>query len=433
MIGALDRSTPPEVHPFGVLAMPEDTVETLANGVVFHRCQGGTQPVCSLRIQIPGGVTDFDEAVLRLMTMQLSDGCAKYDANAFAEELDFNGARFSVRVDSHFVVIDVSILSERLPQLLPVLLSALSEPTFPEDRLEVCKARFVHLVQADKLDPMSLAEYGIRALMMGDSHPLTPMITVEQVERCTTEDIRRVHKAIMNPSRFNAYLSGFVDDAGIAAVRDFLLSLPVLGDGVAVKTNEFESLEEGSVRTMECNSLQSAIMIGLPAPSRSHPDYVPLRYTIMALGGYFGSRLMMNIREDKGMTYGISASLNGSLDGSYILIITQTDHQYVSEVLEQIKHEMQQLASNPPEGEELERLQRYAATELAELLDSPQSVMGYYGLMNLVGTPKDYFERQQKVLSNLSSELISRMAYQYLNPEKIRVSMTIPSQKIDEE
>jgi len=141
----------------------------------------------------------------------------------------------------------------------------------------------------------------------------------------------------------------------------------------------------------------------------------------MALGGYFGSRLMMNVREEKGLTYGISSYLLGCREGSYVTIAAQCDCDNTALVIDEIKAEMRRLADNPPQGEELSRLKLHAATSLAEILDTPASIMGYYANRLYVGTPDDYFESQQAAINALSGEIIAEMASRYLQPDMLSV------------
>ena len=139
----------------------------------------------------------------------------------------------------------------------------------------------------------------------------------------------------------------------------------------------------------------------------------------MALGGYFGSRLMTNIREEKGLTYGINASLMGELQGSYVSITAKCDKNNTDIVLAETEAEIRRLVSEPPCGEELERMRIYAATSLAKTLDTPQSMMQYYQNMICTGTPHDYFTRQFKCINALTPDMIARIAAEYLRSDSI--------------
>ena len=181
---------------------------------------------------------------------------------------------------------------------------------------------------------------------------------------------------------------------------------------------------DASTSTIQKNgSLQSAVAISLPAIARSHPDYNPLRMTVTALGGYFGSRLMSNIREDKGYTYGISAALLGSLDGSYITINAQCDNRHTEALIEEVRKELTDMVRRPLDESELDRLRFNVASDLASTLDSPMTMMDYYELNLTVGTPADYFEARRKTLADITPEKVCEMAGKYLNPDMLRISI----------
>ncbi|MDE6206467.1 MAG: insulinase family protein [Muribaculaceae bacterium] len=425
----LDRNVAPRVTPFGHLDMPADIVELLPNGITLHRAVGGTQPVCTVTILISGGMAELGDAVARLMVSQLSDGSEHYDAEAFADEMDFYGVRQSARVDSHYIVVEASMLSERLPDALPVVLDAILYPAFPADRLEVHKARLCEVLKMAANDPAVFVDDKMRPLVMGAYHPLAQVLTPELVMEVSTEQLRRAHRRVMNPAAFNVYLSGRVSEDALDALRACLGNLTCPdSEPIALDIRPFDYNATGTVHTyvMANKQLnQAGIKMTLPAPDRAHPDYVPLRYAVMALGGYFGSRLMSNIREEKGLTYGISASLIGYRDGSYVEISTLTDFSYTEQVIEEIKAELVNLATNPPRGDEFDRLHRHAGTALAELLDNPTSVMSYYAGRLLVGSPDGYFDRQQEVLAALTPELISAIAARYLSPSRLTIVHTV--------
>lgn len=163
--------------------------------------------------------------------------------------------------------------------------------------------------------------------------------------------------------------------------------------------------------------------MSIPAVPRSHPDYNLLRMTVTALGGYFGSRLMMNIREDKGYTYGISSALLGSREGGYIVISAQCDNRYTSALIDETRAELIRMADSPLSDDELKRLKFNVASDLASTLDTPMTMMDYYELRHTIGVPDDYFYARQKALAEITPEIVCEMSRRYLNPDSLRISV----------
>ena len=164
-------------------------------------------------------------------------------------------------------------------------------------------------------------------------------------------------------------------------------------------------------------AVQSAIKIRIGAIPRSHPDYIPLRILITALGGYFGSRLMKNIREEKGFTYGISASLSGRRHEGYIDIETQCDSAYTWKVIDEISAEISRLQHEPLGREELLKVKKYIISSLTKVLDTPSARADYASTDFLYGTGADYFNRQVEITDRITPEELTEVARLHLKPD----------------
>lgn len=419
----MNRSIAPEVKPFGHLVVPAENVEILANGISLHSVAGGDQPVSRLSIAFTGGAAELgSETMSSLLMSQFSEGTSARNVTQIADILDYNGARISVRPQAHHSVTDIWFLNDRAGELLPVWADCIANASYPDGPLETAKLRALSSYMSSRQDVAALAEEAFTEMMYGEGHVLGKPVTEESITSITSDSLRKIHGRIFNPAGIHAFLSGKEGDAVRRRVIELLESLPVSGSGFIPQILPMESPSVPAVRFVEKeNAFQDAIMAGIAAPGREHADYIPLRLAVMALGGYFGSRLMMNVREEKGLTYGISAYLLGCREGSYVTVSAQCDCDNTALVIDEIKAEMRRLADNPPQGEELSRLKLHAATSLAEILDTPASIMGYYANRLYVGTPDDYFESQQAAINALSGEIIAEMASRYLQPDMLSV------------
>lgn len=419
----MNRRIPPEVHPLGYMTMPPETVERLSNGVVLHIVEGGDQPVSRLSIAFSGGTAELGSiAVSRLLLSQTTEGTASRSSEEIADFLDYNGARIGVRPQSHHSVVDILFLNDRAESLLPLWGECIIAPTYPEASLETSKLRSLSAYLASHEEVATLADEAFTELIYGKEHPLGRRLTEDAIKGIGADLLRGLHARMLCTGKIHAFLSGKADRRVYSTVKRLLEAIPDSGSGFDSDIIPM-SPPQAPVRINvdKAGAFQNAIVAGLAAPSRESDDYIPLRLTVMALGGYFGSRLMTNIREDKGLTYGISAHLCGCQEGSYMTVAAQCDCDGTDVVIREIGAEMRRLASNPPEGDELQRLKLYAGTNLAEILDTPGSVMSYYANRLFVGTPDDYFERQQEIIGSLSPQMISDMAKKYLDPAEMSV------------
>jgi len=403
--------------------MPPERVEVLSNGATLHSFAGGDQPVSRLSIAFTGGAAELgSETLSSILVSQFAEGTTTRKPEEVADILDYNGARISVRSQAHHSVTDIWFLNERAKSLLPVWSDCIVNAAYPEGPLETAKLRALSAYKSSRQDVSALADEAFTELMYGNRHPLGKPIDESTINSINSKSLRELHKRIISPDGVHAFLSGKEDRQVNSCVRALLESIPVSGPGFKPDIIHMDSPKTSVCRyVIKDNALQDAVMAGFSAPGRDNPDYILLRLTVMALGGYFGSRLMMNVREDKGLTYGISAYLLGCREGSYVVVSAQCDCDSTSLVIDEIGAEMQRLVVEPPTGEELRRLKLHAATNLAEILDTPGSIMGYYANRLYVGTPVDYFEKQQEAINSLSSDLIAEMADKYLKPEKLSV------------
>lgn len=171
------------------------------------------------------------------------------------------------------------------------------------------------------------------------------------------------------------------------------------------------------------DSLQSAISFSIPTIGREHPDYINLRLAIMALGGYFGSRLNKNIREEKGYTYGITANLLGFREGAFVEIRVQCDPAYVESVIAEVKEEIRRMVDEPLSEEELNAVKNFAMTTLASILDSPFTIIDHHISNHHLHIAPDYFDAQLGAISNLSAATVSRMISEHVDAEKMSVTI----------
>lgn len=163
---------------------------------------------------------------------------------------------------------------------------------------------------------------------------------------------------------------------------------------------------------------QSAVRMTIPSISRQHDDYEMLRIAVCALGGYFGSRLNANIREEKGLTYGIASSIIGMDGYGAINIACQCDGRYVDTVISEIHHELNRMKSGDYPSDEIARLKRFYTTSLSGILESPFSVMDFYESGHIADIPSDYFVQQLRALDSLSAESLREMANRYFQSDK---------------
>lgn len=419
-----DRSKAPAHHAVPRLTLPPEQRTVLANGATLHIFRGGDQPTTTLRVVFDGGGSEAANPALQGIYSQLvSEGTRTKLPIEVSEELDYNGARYSPICTVHHTGFRLGMLSRRAVPLMALMKEIYTGPRFGQKELAAVKTAAVAQLKYNDHQMPVLAMRGMARRVFGATHPTARVATEDDVRAVDAEALRRYHSSLCAARGCHTYLSGAVTDEAVAACTDFLLSFDGTADPQKPNIVPFAEAPGVRERTVRDYAQQSAVVAGTALPlRRSDADYHLLRLAVMALGGYFGSRLMRVIREEQGLTYGITASLCATADGTYLQIAAQTSHDKVDALIAGIADQMQLLAAAPPEGEELERLRLHALTEALETLDSPDAILGQYLMRRTVALPDDYFALQQQAISDLCPDAVAAMARRYLDPARLRIS-----------
>ncbi len=426
---AIDRSKVPATEPFGHLDIVPEQVETLPNGIRIHTVECGTQAVNRIVLLWEIGKSDVENPfAVKLLPQLMLEGTTNLSGEMIADAVDFEGAWLTPRSEDYFTGFELISLNAKTPTLLDLLSEIIKSPAFPESSFEALKNKEIANLQLNEGRTPVQATRRLVQAMSGSDHPYQNKNTIDILCKLTRGDIRKAWLNMIHNSQVDIFIGGRPDEKVKMALKEFALSLRQ--DSPVEKRRGYRPFTPDSpsdIKIIVKGARQASVAIGIPAINRSHPDYIPLRMTVTALGGYFGSRLMTNIREEKGLTYGISASLFGIREDAYISVTADCDPEYVDEVISNIKSEITKLATEPMDENELTRLKMYLGTILASTLDSPFAVTDNYVIRLTLATPTDYFDQQQKALQSLTAETIAEMATKYLLPlSRITTVVAVP-------
>lgn len=419
--GMLDRSVAPPVRPFADIKLVPERVETLPNGVILHVVNTGSQPISRLVMVREGGALDVKCPWHKLLMAEaMRENTANMDGERIADIVDYNGARLGSSAHDHFTKLDMLVLNHRMPELLPLMRDIMLDARFTGRSLGVVasKAAANRAIQLSKVSYM--AANAARRMVTGESHPAAVTATPDDFTSTTVADVSAMYDDMLG-ARMHAFIGGSFDVGTLNMVRDFLGAFPV-ADGSRMCIRPYEPSSSGRMHVDMPKAMQAAVYMMMPVIGRDHPDYIDLRLAIIALGGYFGSRLMGNIREDKGLTYGINAALLGSREGAYMEIGAQCDRNYVEQVIDETAKEIELLRSEPPRADELQRLKLYAWTSLAAAADSAFGTLDHYITRLMVGTPDNYFAEQMQRVAALTPDRISEIAGRYLDVRQLCIA-----------
>lgn len=420
----LDRTTSPPVHTMGPVTLPLPESLTLSNGIRLHAIRGGSQEVVQLSITFQGGCLEAPHPmVATLMASLMTEGTSHHTGAEISEMLDFNGAILRVTAAQHVTTLQLTALNSMLTDVMPLVREIICEPSFPRHAFDTFHEIEINNFLLAHSKVSVLCSEALAPLIKGPLNPESRVPTLQEVKEITLDEIQEFYRRLVTADGCNAYLGGNFSEDIYDEVRRMLESLPVRGASMERRIVQYVAQPAAKVVVDKPGAVQAAIEIGIPAIPRNHPDYIPLRLSVMALGGYFGSRLMRNIREDKGYTYGIAAYLLGNQEGSYISVMAQADASYVDAVIDEVAKEMKMLADEPLPDDEMMRLRQHASSTLLEILDSPFAIIDHYKVIDSVGLPEGYFDSQVQWVRSLTPDIIMSMARLYIRPSQMRIAV----------
>jgi zinc protease len=410
----LNRSQAPTIANLHHLELPPIQKIKLDNGIPVFVVSMGTQEVVKVEVVFNAGRPyESKPMIARATAALLREGTVNLSSAELAEKLDFYGS--SVSSPFHM---DTVNLSKHFAQVLPVLADIIKNPTFPEHELQAFIQRSQQHLQVDlsKNDVVAYREF--TAQLYGEDHPYGYNSSAESYATIQRSDLLDHAQRCFTAGNAGIILSGKITPEIIDLLNAQLGQGLPQGEWLQAKWPKPQSNPQKS-RIERSNSLQSAIRIGFRAFNRHHPDYHAFSLLNTALGGYFGSRLMSNIREEKGYTYNIYSNLDVMRFDGYFYVGTEVGGEFEADTLKQIYYEMERLREAPLEEEEWEMLRNYLMGNYLGVLDGPFNVAEIVRILWSENLPLSYFSEAVEAVNNTSLAQMQELARKYFVPENM--------------
>jgi len=414
----LNRTIQPTVNPIEHIDLVKAEKRLLSNGIPVHFVNAGTQDVVKIDFVFEAG-TWFQPAnlVASLCNSMLEEGSANFTAAEIAEKFDFYGAYIQLTVDQNQGFVNVVSLGKHLPAILEVMEDLIKRSVFPEHEFDVliAKNKQKWLLENEKV--RTLCQKKFTQVMFGDAHPYAINNKLEDFDLIKREDLLQFYQSFYHSGNCHIIAAGIIDEEVLRLLDEHFggtdwLQNQAAKPGYAICT---DSVKMHHIE--KANGIQSAIRVGKFWVPKTHPDSHALSILVTILGGYFGSRLMANIREEKGYTYGIGSFVLTLKEASYMVISTEVGNEYVEPTLTEIAVEMRRLQTELVSENELETVKSYLLGEFLRDFDGPFALAASFKAINDFDLDYTYYDQALKVLRNITSEELLALAQQYLNPE----------------
>ena len=338
-------------------------------------------------------------------------------AHQIAEQLDYYGSWYDVNVDRDYAYINFATLSKFFDPTLAVAEQILLCPAFPEEELRTyaAKRRQRLAVERAKID-VKAREAFARALF-GERHPYGVPSHEEADDSLTRDDVAGFYRRFYTAENCFVVCSGRIGDHELKAVAELAGRIP---RGAAEAPPAFPAPETTHTAFVEYpGAVQSSLRIGRLLFPRTHPDFLGMQVVATALGGYFGSRLMQNLREEHGYTYGVvSAMVNFEREG-YFAIAAQVGADVTQEALREIYAEIERLGAEPMPEAELELVKNMMTGEMMRILDGPFGIADVTIENILCGCDNTVIGSNIRRIREMTPAGVQQLARKYLRREDL--------------
>lgn len=416
----LNRKIAPRHAEITSFTLPAPEIKTLSSGVPLFVLRGVSQQVLKIELVFNGSKWDEPKNGLSYFTAQmLEKGTSTKTSFEVADYLDRHGASVEISPGFDFVSISLFSLTKNITKVLPLFIELVTSSVFPDDELALQKEIFNQNLKINNEKTSYVASKLIRQHLFGYSHPYGRSIEEEDVNQLTREDLYGFFRNQF--SLVQSFVVGSIDES---LLRQLVSELSVIPGNLKKSQLTFPaSQNENAEYLKKPDSIQSSLRLGKRTINRSHQYYAALILVNHIFGGYFGSRLMKNIREDKGLTYGIYSSINNLKNDAFFVIAADVNRTNKDLAITEIKKELNLLCDKSIGTQELQNAKNHLLGSLQLEIANPFSVIEKIKTIHLYDLDENYYNNLFHDILNLNELSLQSVANSYLGGSIIEVSV----------
>ncbi len=430
------RAQMPASGPAHTPVLPKFETAKLENGLTIMVATVDTLPLVSFTLVTQGGsaLDPTDKAGLTALTYSmLEEGAGTLDALAFSDRVADLGATFGSSSDRDRGDITISGLVKNADDMLALVSDAAQRPRLTDADFERLKRQTIASLIQQRSSPQGLAFEVFPALIYGKDHPFghPPSGTPQTLANVQAADVRAQHERVLGPNTSALIAAGDITLAQATALAkkhfgNWNHSVPVVAPAPEVAPEKRSSV----VLIDKPGSPQTIAIIGRPLFGRGHPDEVPLRLINEVYGGSFSSRLNMNLREDKGYTYGASSQLAFRRGVGVFLAYAAIRTDATAPGLGEFFSELDALKSKRPTGDEISRARSGIIRSLPGQFETTGAIAGAASSLFVYELPLDYYETLAARYTGVGAEAIVSAGDTYLIPDDMKVLLVGDAKQI---
>ena len=433
---AILSSPPAPLAPiaFDIAQPSQDVLENGLRVVVF---ENERLPLVNFRLAFfAGDIHDPAEhhGLTSAMATQLTEGTESYSSLQLAEKVERLGASISAHASYDFTTISASSLSLYADEMIDLLAEVTLRPTFPEEELDLYRRNTVESLKFQRSQPPFLAAEQAARHIYG-THPYSRVSpTAAEIEKLTRQDLVRHHRRTLIPNNAILIVVGDIKrDELIAQLNDKFAGW----EQGSLPSNDFDTPPTRSGRTLtivdRAGSAQSNIVIANSGIKRLDPDYFPVLVMNQVLGAGASSRVFMNIREDKGYTYGAYTRVDAKMLAGDFEATAEVRNEVTGASLKEFFYELERIRNERVSDEEIADAKSFLTGVFPIRAETQEGLTGLLVNQQIYGLPDDYLQQYRANVDAVTAEQIQEAARKHIRPDEVAIVIVGDADEIMEQ
>ncbi|MBQ9665641.1 MAG: insulinase family protein [Bacteroidaceae bacterium] len=398
----------------------------LDNGVEVHVIPMPSTELVTISIMFFGGQWVQEKKLQsNLALQQIKSGTESFTAEFLSDKLDYYGATITADATINYGFLRLNCLRRTLPDVLPLFREIITSPTYEQPLFDNAIEESYLSYQVSEQKVAYVSKRVFYQQLLGFHHPAAQYVDEQAYQNIRREDLLAYHQQFITLSNAVIYVTGNVDDALLALVNSQLGSTPC-GEPHPHAYQRADIISPSRMMhetTLNVPSVQSGLRLGKVLPDASSADFPAIHLSSVILGGYFGSRLMKNIRERLGFTYGIGSTFYPIPHNNIFIIATETPREHVARCIEEIKKDIADMQQHPASNEELDNARNFMLGQFCRTTEVSLSLSTLLMHQRAQGrTLNDLLQEQQQIQS-ITPEDIMQSAQKYFSPDELLIAV----------
>ncbi len=413
----LDRKKRPTSEDINFV-LPVYNKEVLKNKSSLYAYQGGDQDVVKIEFVFDAGEIYATHPLMAMVTNKMLDeGTKTRTSKQISDAFDYYGAFIELSADKECATVSLYTLNKYYEQVLPLMIDIIVNPIFLQSELDLYASNAQqNFLTNEKKNSFLSKRYFIKHLFEGNRYG--NIAELKDYQTLTSESLIDFHAKHYALSNATIFLSGRVEPSHIEYLNK-ILDFPDKASHTILQDKAFTPTQSTKLFYQNADSVQTSIRIGCVTVNRKHADYPKVQLLNTILGGYFGSRLMSNIREEKGYTYGIGSSISSMKGGGMFMISTEVGTEFTQATLDEIYKEIKLLQNWLVEKDELEKVKNYMLGGLLRNFDGPFETANRLKAVVLDGLDFEYYHYYINTIKSATAEDLKGLANKYFNENNL--------------